>query len=131
MLSKNLNASIGRSASNRTLCGAIFDVPARLRQFDKLEEQISAPDFWSNPEPSRKLIQERSVAAHSSDLDALFELAREGEAPRRLCRLGGHPISLFGLPRTAVHRSNDLPIDAEIDSLHYDWNPLLGEIKRP
>ena len=52
--------------------------------------QISAPDFWSQPEKSQKVMQERKrleqsladdqrVNALISDLDTFFELAREGE----------------------------------------------------
>jgi peptide chain release factor 2 len=55
-----------------------------------LEEQIGTPDFWSQPEKSQKLMRERKrleqsiaddtlVASVTSDLDTLFELAREGE----------------------------------------------------
>lgn len=79
-----------RSASRLKLCGAIFDVPAKQGQLAKLEEQISAPDFWSSPEKSQKIMQERKrieealshhrlVASTVSDLDTLFELGREGE----------------------------------------------------
>ncbi|HWZ32653.1 MAG TPA: peptide chain release factor 2 [Bryobacteraceae bacterium] len=79
-----------RSASKLTLCGAIFDAPARRTQLAKLEEQTNAPDFWSNPEKSQKIMQDRkrleeqiqqeaSIAGATSDLDTLFELAREGE----------------------------------------------------
>jgi peptide chain release factor 2 len=79
-----------RSASRLKLCGAIFDAPARQSQLTKLEERISAPDFWSSPEKSQKIMQERKrieealnhhrlVASTVSDLDTLFELGREGE----------------------------------------------------
>jgi peptide chain release factor 2 len=79
-----------RSASKLTLCGAIFDAPARRAQLAKLEEHTNAPDFWSNPEKSQKIMQDRkrleeqiqqeaSIASDTSDLDTLFELAREGE----------------------------------------------------
>src|SRR5579883_2045953 len=72
------------------LCGAIFDIPARRSQLEKLEEQANAPDFWSNPEKSQKVMQDRkrledqinqdaSLGGATSDLDTLFELAREGE----------------------------------------------------
>ena len=55
-----------------------------------MEEQISAPDFWSQPEKSQKIQQERkrleqslgddkSIAGMGSDVETLFELAREGE----------------------------------------------------
>jgi len=73
------------------LCGAIFDAPTRRTQLAKSEEQINAPDFWSQPEKSQKLMQERKrleeqiaqdsqIASLTSDLDTLFELAREGES---------------------------------------------------
>jgi len=72
------------------LCGAIFDAPSRKSQLAKLEEQANAPDFWSQPEKSQKIMQERKrleeqiaqeaeVASRTSDLDTLFELSREGE----------------------------------------------------
>jgi peptide chain release factor 2 len=52
---------------------------------------MAAPDFWSNPEKSQKLMQERkrleetvrgdtAIAQMTSDLETLFELSREGEA---------------------------------------------------
>jgi peptide chain release factor 2 len=79
-----------RSASRPTLCGAIFDAPAKRAQLAKTQEQIEAPDFWSQPEVSQKLMQERkrleegiaqeaNVASLTSDLDTLFELGKEGE----------------------------------------------------
>lgn len=71
-------------------CGAIFDAPAKQRHISKLEEQINASDFWNQPEKSQKVMQdrkrleeaighERQISALTSDLDTLFELAREGE----------------------------------------------------
>jgi peptide chain release factor 2 len=72
------------------LFGAIFDAATRKQQLAKLEEQTNAPDFWSNPEKSQKIMQDRKrleeqiqqdagISAGTSDLDTLFELAREGE----------------------------------------------------
>jgi peptide chain release factor 2 len=71
-------------------CGAIFDAPAKQRQLSKLEEEIADPDFWSSPEKSQKAMRgrkrieeaigaDRKIGALTSDLDTLFELAREGE----------------------------------------------------
>src|SRR5262249_7761364 len=59
-------------------------------QLAQTEHQINAPDFWSQPEKSQKVMQERKrleeqitqdsrIASLTSDLDTLFELAREGE----------------------------------------------------
>ncbi|MEO8052452.1 MAG: peptide chain release factor 2 [Acidobacteriota bacterium] len=67
-----------------------LDAPARRSQLAQTEEQINAADFWSNPEKSQKIMQDRKrleeqiaqetkISALASDLDTLFELAREGE----------------------------------------------------
>jgi len=78
------------SASSRKLCGAIFDVPRKRQQLQKIEEQISAPDFWNNTEATQPVMQERKrlesaiadekqIASLVSDADTLFELGHEGE----------------------------------------------------
>jgi peptide chain release factor 2 len=77
-----------RSASRLKLCGAIFDAPQKKSQLAKIEERVSAPEFWN--QPNQRLLQERKrleetladeahVASAMSDLDTLFELSREGE----------------------------------------------------
>ncbi len=79
-----------RSGSKVKLCGAIFDAPAKQKELSKLEVEIGDPDFWSQPERSQRLMQQRkrleeaiqssnSVVSATSDIDTLFELAREGE----------------------------------------------------
>ena len=75
-------AGFGRAES-------IFDAAALKPKLTKLEEQLSAPDFWSNPEKSQRVMQERKrleesinndglVHSMTEDLDTMFELAREG-----------------------------------------------------
>ena len=72
------------------LSGAIFDAPGKQQELEKLEKEIGDPDFWNQPEKSQRVMQQRkrleeaignsnSVAVTSSDIDTLFELAREGE----------------------------------------------------
>jgi peptide chain release factor 2 len=79
-----------RSASKQSLCGAIFDAPSKVSQLAKIEAQISAPEFWNQPEKSQKIMQERKrleqlvsedkfVATALSDIETLFELGKEGE----------------------------------------------------
>ena len=71
-------------------CGGIFDAAAQKQKLAKTEQQISAPDFWSQPEKSQKVMQDRKrreeaiasderIRGMTEDLDTLFELAREGE----------------------------------------------------
>lgn len=87
---KNWNANIHRSANRHLPFGVIFDVPNKRKELDRIGELISAPDFWSQPEKSQKIMQERKrleegvesaekVRAQTEDIDTLFELAREGE----------------------------------------------------
>ena len=72
------------------LSGAIFDAPAKQKELTKLEVEIGDPDFWNQPEKSQRVMQQRKrleeaiqssrqVASTGSDIDTLFELAREGE----------------------------------------------------
>jgi len=87
------------SASRLKLCGAIFDAPNKKTQVDKLEVQISAPDFWSQPEKSQKILQDRKrldeaiqhdrkIAGLTSDLDTLFDWSTRGRS-----RVVFHPVS--------------------------------------
>src|ERR1700722_6975696 len=89
--SKNLIANIRRSGNRHLPCGVIFDASKKKKELATTEEQISAPDFWSQPEKSQKVMQDRkrleeaidndkNVASLTDDLDTLFELAREGES---------------------------------------------------
>ena len=88
---KNWNAPICPSATRPWPCGGIFDVSAQKQKLAKTEEQTAAPDFWSNPEKSQRVMRERKrleesiandvrIGALTDDLDTLFELAREGES---------------------------------------------------
>ena len=87
---KNSTANTHPSATRPWPCGGIFDAPGQKQKLAVIEEQIAAPDFWNRPEKSQKVMQERKrleeslgneqrLAALTSDLDTLFELAREGE----------------------------------------------------
>ena len=70
--------------------GGFFDAGAKQRQFDDLQKQIADPNFWSDQDRSSKVLQQRARLEESLDLDrqitlrlddvqALMELAREGE----------------------------------------------------
>ncbi len=71
--------------------GVIFDAAKKTKEIEALAEQIAAPDFWSQPERSQKVMQDRKrleeavdsdaqIAGLTDDLDTLFDLAREGES---------------------------------------------------
>ncbi|HAX42254.1 MAG TPA: peptide chain release factor 2 [Solibacterales bacterium] len=79
-----------RSASNQCLCGAIFDIPAKKKELERIEDLIADPAFWNSQEQSQKVMQDRkrltssldhdrAVSTLVSDIDTLFELGREGE----------------------------------------------------
>ncbi|MBV9761497.1 MAG: peptide chain release factor 2 [Acidobacteriaceae bacterium] len=67
-----------------------LDAAGKQKELQKLEAEIDDPNFWNQPERSQRIMRERkrleeaignskSVAAAASDIDTLFELAREGE----------------------------------------------------
>ena len=73
-----------------TNCGAFFDAPQRRKEFETLEKQMAQPDFWQEQEGSQKILtarkrlsekieEDHKLAQRLADVDAYFELAREGE----------------------------------------------------
>ncbi|HET7184830.1 MAG TPA: peptide chain release factor 2 [Terriglobales bacterium] len=67
-----------------------LDVPRLREQMQRVEKEASNPNLWSNPEKSQTVMRERKrledmlsteaeLARRISDLDAYFELGREGE----------------------------------------------------
>src|SRR5262249_23214597 len=72
------------------MCGGSFDADSKQRQLDDLQKQIAEPNFWSNQDRSSRVLQDRARLEESLELDrqinrqvddvqALMELAREGE----------------------------------------------------
>jgi peptide chain release factor 2 len=53
--------------------GGFFDAPAKQAELEKLEKQISEPDFWNNPERAQKVGQQRSRIEKSLDQQKRFE----------------------------------------------------------
>ena len=87
----NWIANTHHSGNRHLPFGVIFDAAKKKQELSRTEDQISAPDFWSQPEKSQKVMQDRKrleeavaddlrVGALTEDIDTLFELAREGEA---------------------------------------------------
>ena len=73
-----------------TTSGSIFDVEGKRSELDKIEREISNPEFWSRPKESRQILQRRSRLEHSleialrlrkllEDLEVFIELYSEGE----------------------------------------------------
>jgi peptide chain release factor 2 len=78
------------SATRCATCGSIFD-PARIRrELAEIETKLANPAMWSNPAASQPLMRDRKrlealvaddeqLVHRTSDIEAYFELAREGE----------------------------------------------------
>jgi peptide chain release factor 2 len=78
-------------ATRCATCGSIFD-PARIRrELSEIENKLADPGLWSNPEASKPLMRERKrlealvaddeqLARRTGDIEAYFDLAREGES---------------------------------------------------
>ncbi len=71
-------------------CGSIFDAPRLTAALATIEEKISDPAVWADAARSQPLMRERKrletlladdaeLARRSDDIEAYFELAREGE----------------------------------------------------
>jgi peptide chain release factor 2 len=71
-------------------CGSIFDAPRLKAELAVLEVKVSDPAIWADAAKSQPLMRERKrletlladeaeLARRSDDIEAYFELAREGE----------------------------------------------------
>ena len=71
--------------------GVFFDAPTRRKELNLLEEQIAQPEFWKDQEGSQKILTTRKrltetiasdekLAGRLADMEAYFELSREGES---------------------------------------------------
>jgi peptide chain release factor 2 len=80
-----------RSARRCATCGSIFDSPRLKKELAVIEEKIADPAVWSDAAKSQPLMRERKrlesqlandaeLARRGEDIDAYFDLMREGEA---------------------------------------------------
>jgi peptide chain release factor 2 len=79
-----------QSATKYATCGSIFD-PARIRrELSEIETKLADPAMWSNSGANQPLMRDRKrlealvgddeqLLRRTSDIEAYFELAREGE----------------------------------------------------
>ena len=88
---KNWNANLPTSGTVPVNCGVFFDAPARRREIEALNQEIGRADFWQNPESAQQILakrkrleetieQDEGLARRLSDIEAYFDLAREGES---------------------------------------------------
>ena len=72
------------------ICGSIFDSPRLKRELADIEEKISDPTVWADATRSQPFMRERKrletlladdaeLGRRSDDIEAYFDLAREGE----------------------------------------------------
>ena len=84
------NTRTPRCATKFAICGSIFDAPRLRRELADIEEKTTDPAVWADPARSQPLMRERKrveamladeaeLARRSDDIEAYFELAREGE----------------------------------------------------
>ena len=87
----NWSTATPRFATGCASCGSIFDAPRLKRELADIENKISDPSVWADASRSQPLMRERKrletllgddaeLARRSDDIEAYFELAREGEA---------------------------------------------------
>ena len=85
------NTDTPRCATAFASCGSIFDSARLKRELASIEEKISDPAIWADGAKSQPLMRERKrletlladdaeLARRQDDIEAYFELAKEGEA---------------------------------------------------
>jgi peptide chain release factor 2 len=85
------NIDTPRCANGFASCGSIFDAARLKRDLAAIEEKISDPAVWADGAKSQPLMRERKrletlladdaeLARRADDIEAYFELAKEGEA---------------------------------------------------
>ncbi len=85
------NSLTRRSAIKCAIFGSIFDRPRIDRDLAVLETKLSDPAVWANPAESQVLMRDRKrlegllameneLVRRCGDIDAYFELAKEGES---------------------------------------------------
>ena len=85
------NIDTPRCANGFASCGSIFDAARLKRELAVIEEKISDPSVWADGAKSQPLMRERKrletlladdaeLARRADDIEAYFELAKEGEA---------------------------------------------------
>ncbi len=55
--------------------GGFFDAPRKRSELEKLEKQISVPDFWNDSEKAQKTVQQRSRLEKALEQQENFETA--------------------------------------------------------
>jgi peptide chain release factor 2 len=71
-------------------CGSIFDAAKLKNDLATIEEKLSDPSLWSNPQLSQPIMRDRKriealltddaeLARRTGDIEAYFDLGREGE----------------------------------------------------
>ena len=86
-----MNLCTPRSARKYAICGSIFDSPRLKKELAVIEEKISDPAVWADAARSQPLMRERKrlesqladdadLARRGDDIEAYFDLMREGEA---------------------------------------------------
>ena len=86
-----MNIPTPRCATEFASCGSIFDQPRLRRELSVVEEKIADPSVWADAARSQPLMRERKrletlladeaeLARRAEDIEAYFELAREGES---------------------------------------------------
>ena len=117
-----MNSLTPRFARRCATCGSIFDAPRLKSDLATIEQKISDPTVWADATRSQPLMRERKrletlladdadIARRTGDIDAYFDLLREGETSvevdlkREIDELSRHIDTLES--RTMLSEEND------------------------
>ena len=132
------------------MCRCDFDLPAREFELARLREESQAPDLWDDPKRAQGVMRSVSrienllatwqrLESSSEDINAMLELAAEGDEDERASLLEEASEQLDGLERDYAELELSLTLGGEYDaknailSIHAgaggteanDWSEML------
>ena len=124
---KSFPSKSKRSRAKWNRCGGSFDVEAKRRELDELEQQLTHPDVWGDPDRARQIQQGRTLLSESvesseqlgemlDEAQTFLDLAREGED------VGG---DLSQAVDRLVQRTEEVELDALLTGDHDGSNAIL------
>jgi len=95
--------------------GGFFDAPRKRAELEKLEKQISAPDFWNDSEKAQKIVQQRSRLEKALGQQENFETAvSDAEVLIEFAEADENSLNELG---TLINRLERETAEAETQSL--------------
>lgn len=124
---KNCPSKSKRSAARWSPCGGFFDVEAKQRELDELEQRLTHPDVWGDPHKAKQIQQRRARLSESvASSDRLGELLDEAQTFLDLAREGEDVgVDLGEAVDRLVQHAEEVELEALLTGEHDGSNAIL------